>query len=334
MYEDDDNVVFAPYIPDVHTVVNMLAEPEEYPKQSNKSYDYVAKSPYDAYPSKKDDQKVWAHKDGVYMPCNAVTERLPAGEYHVNMTDTGPFFKKVSSNFDELIMLPESHFEYIIDNIKSFWDKKEQFEKYGFIWKRGILLHGPAGSGKTSLVQLISKFVIENDGIVVTYQSSLHAISSGLDSLRKIEPDRPVMIIIEDIDCPAGTEVKQNSDMLQFLDGEHQIKNVIVIATTNYPELLSQRLVNRPSRFDIVQLIDVPNADSRKMYLNVKYPDLEDDLAKWVKQTEGFSLAHLRELVVSVLCLGNSFDATINRLKKMISDELSSNKYGHQPARF
>jgi SpoVK/Ycf46/Vps4 family AAA+-type ATPase len=108
--------------------------------------------------------------------------------------------------------------------------------------------------------------------------------------------------------------------ILNLLDGIKQIDNVVYIATTNHPEKLEDRITNRPSRFDRRYEVELPNEEVRKAYIQNKLSE-EDlkgiDLNSWIKESEGFSLAHMRELVISVITMDNSFEDTIARLKGM-----------------
>ena len=65
-----------------------------------------------------------------------------------------------------------------------------------------------------------------------------------------------------------------DSELLQWLDGSHQINKVINIATTNYPERLDRRIVSRPRRFDRIIKIEAPAARIRETYLAKKLPDM------------------------------------------------------------
>ena len=81
-------------------------------------------------------------------------------------------------------------------------------------------------------------------------------LTRAMEVFRKIEPDRPVVCLFEDID--AIIEMHGDSELLQWLDGSHQINKVINIATTNYPERLDRRIVSRPRRFDRIIKIESP----------------------------------------------------------------------------
>ena len=109
-----------------------------------------------------------------------------------------------------------------------------------------------------------------------------------------------------------------------LLDGENQVDRVINIATTNYPEKLDKRIVARPRRFDRVIKIDMPNEKIRKEYFKNKLGINGEDLDYWTEASNGFSFASLSELVISVKCLGNSFEKSIERLKELSRKHSSS----------
>ena len=100
-----------------------------------------------------------------------------------------------------------------------------------------------------------------------------------------------------------------------YRSGVKQINNVVYIGTTNYPEKLAERISSRPSRFDRRYQIDLPSSDIRKAYLENKLGKESKDISDIVKKTEGMSLAHLKELVISVKIFGSSFKEAIEQLE-------------------
>lgn len=280
--------------------------------------------------------KMWAVSGQAYFPSDFTTNTLPPGYYVVEHCNRGYYFYKTPMNLDDLLILPDSATEEIINHIEYFWTREAQFRELGFLWKRGIMLYGPAGGGKTSTLQLLSKSIIEMGGLSI-YLKHPHTTSRGLEILRRIEPNRPIIVLLEDID--ALIKDCGESEILAILDGELQIDNVVFIATTNYPEDLDKRLINRPSRFDIVKEIGMPTADARRIYLETKNPRLalpenQRELDTWIKESRGFSVAHLKEMILAVEALGEDIDDVIKRLKKMMTQKPHSNDSENQSIGF
>jgi SpoVK/Ycf46/Vps4 family AAA+-type ATPase len=269
------------------------------------------------------DHRMWSVSGDSYFPCEKTEQELPSGQYlPVYNENRGIYFVKKAVTLDNLMVLPDSKTTYVLDSIDDFWKREDKFREFGFLWKRGILLYGPPGSGKTSCLQQMSQKIIDNGGIAV-YCTSPQITAEALRLLRRIEPNRPVVVLLEDIDAIISRHGEP--DLLALLDGELQIDNVVYIATTNYPEDLDPRFVQRPSRFDEVILIDMPSADARMVYLGRKNPTLTaEQLEYWTSLTEGFSLAALKEVVVAVECLGKNLEETVKRIKEIMARKPSS----------
>lgn len=271
--------------------------------------------------------KMWSMSGDSYFPTESSVTKLAPGQYIIRRSDsTGIYFHKQSVNLDDLMVLPDSNGEKVIQTIKHFWNSESKFREHGFLWKRGILLWGMPGSGKTSLVQQLSQQIIDIGGITI-YCTHPTLTADGLSQLRIIEPTRPVIVLIEDMD--AIINQYGESDLLAMLDGEHQTDNVVFIATTNYPQELDKRFINRPSRFDEIIQIGMPTEDARLCYLRAKNKRLncgknKHELNEWVSITSGYSIAHLKELIISVECFGKSLESASSRLRIMIDATAST----------
>jgi len=281
--------------------------------------------------SEKEQKKYYVYYeeigDNIYVPRNKVKikEILEPGLYEFIWID--PYkeygYRKKDFTTDTLYNLPIAELQKIESDINKFWQREPKFKEYGLVHKRGVLLYGPAGNGKSAVADLLITEIINNyNGLVFKISDSkdLEIFINNFDSrVKKIEPNRKVLVIIEDIDGLVSTRSSETS-LLNLLDGINQVNNIVYLATTNYPERLQQRILNRPSRFDKRYKLGYPNEEVRKVYFeNVLKPhDLKHiNLNTWIKQTEGLSIAHLRELVVSVIILENDFKEEIETLKGM-----------------
>ena len=261
-------------------------------------------------------------QDEEFTPAFTSVPKVPAGIYEViwNRQLSQHTLKKQPFKTDELYQLPSYEIIDILRDIQNFWDRKDKYKQYNFVHKRGILMYGEPGCGKSGIIQLISKQLIENDGIIINIkdQDDVDHFMDFIATFRKIEPSRPLIVLLEDIDSIAGENSHSTSRLLNILDGVKQIEDVVYIATTNYPEKLQDRITNRPSRFDRRYKVELPNEEIREAYILHKLTD-EDikgiDVQEWVKRTEGMSLSHLKEVVISTIVMGREFEEVMDNLE-------------------
>jgi len=265
--------------------------------------------------------------NGKYSPCASTERIIPAGVYTFNQSlEYGLYLEEVKVNVDDLINFPDSTFSSVLDEISCFWKTKNLFDKYGFLQRRGYLFYGPAGSGKTCLVQRLIQDIICNNGIVILGNCQPAFVTAGLAIFREIEPDRNIICVFEDID--SIIEKFGEADILSMLDGENQISRVLNIATSNYPERLDKRIVSRPRRFDRIIKIGMPTEIMRKIYFKEKLKlNGKDNVDDLVKKTDGLSFAAMAEFVISTKCLGNPEDETIEKLREMSGAKYSSSEF-------
>lgn len=252
---------------------------------------------------------------------------LPAGIYNISNSDSGFIFNKQDICIDELINFQNSRMSEVLSEINTFWTNHAKFKEYKFLHRRGYLFFGPAGSGKTSMVQQIIADVVARNGLAFYIEGHPRVTSEGLGyALRSVEKDRPIVCILEDID--AVIRNYGESDILSFLDGETRVDRMITIATTNYPELLDKRIIARPRRFDRLVYIGMPDESIRRHYFTMKLVNSsEKEIEEWVELSKNFSFAALSDLIISVKCLGNDLYETVDHLKQLLRAKPSSTKF-------
>lgn len=303
-------------------------------RASDDSYDEPEVQASTPYIDDEDDQEEneyyhWSKRNGLYRPVGKVQDTVPAGIYEIDNDNAGWYLSRVKFPSDSLLRLPGMPIDFILDQIKVFWEREQLFTQTGLLHKRGILMYGPAGCGKTSIIRLLCDDIVKRDGIVIMV-TNCRLAENALGGIRQIEPRRPILTIIEDIETFMGNSDESSSAraLLALLDGETQVNHIVHLATTNKPEQLEDRVVKRPGRFDLVVGLNHPVYEARYAYLKNLLKDhvSEKELKEMAEQTEGLGLAHLRELVVASYCLGLSREETLARLKTNFKKQLKVKK--------
>lgn len=193
------------------------------------------------------------------------------------------------------VIREDAHFEtinstLIINDMMLFINSKNLYAEMNVQHRRGYLLYGAPGNGKTALIRQLIKNPIFKDAYITwcktvpePFYLNAFSESSGLK-----------VLIFEELIHENGGSNYRTDELLRMLDGEASPQNTIIISTTNYPELLAKNLGDRPSRFDMVVELPNPNADICNHLLG---SFLGTTISENIDFT-GFSIAHLKEVAL------------------------------------
>lgn len=194
-------------------------------------------------------------------------------------------------------------------NTLDFLKKTRLWAKLGIPSKRGILLAGEPGTGKT----IICKALMAEAKDMTCIITSAYALSDDdyITELYELAQDlAPCLVFIEDIDL-----IGQNREefgyqkgpamlsLLAVLDGIEEKKEIVTIATTNCLETLDKALSQRPSRFDRVIKLTRPGTEQRRELIDRlcdKIP-LDKPTRDYITaHSEGYTPAQLQEIIFSL----------------------------------
>lgn len=249
---------------------------------------------------------------------------LPLGVYSLHLSMWGEArFRLLERKAEELIRF-QGEADKILSEVQFFWSRKKVYEALRLPYRRGILLYGPPGTGKSSLIRIALDDAVERGGVGFIIQN-ISVFSVCYSEFRKLQPSTPIVAVIEDLEnmCDSGHE----RELLDLLDGQSAgVTNTIFIATSNYIDRLPDRIKNRPSRFDRRIEIGFPSGEQRKHYFDTLLKSIPPGLDTYqsrllkhdyVGDTDGMSLAHVKELFTAVAILGADYDESLGLLKEM-----------------
>lgn len=223
------------------------------------------------------------------------------------------FFEKPSVKWDDIGGL-ENIKKELKEAVELPIKHPELFQKFGIRPLKGILLVGLPGTGKTLFAKAVANeseanFIsIKGPEILSKWVGESEKTLREL--FRKARMSAPCIIFIDEIDAIAsirtvgeseGSKVEERvvDTLLTELDGLKELKNVVLIAATNRPDILDPALL-RAGRFDKILEVPIPDLETRKKIFAVhtkKMPIAKDvDLDKLAKITEGFSGADIENL--------------------------------------
>ena len=222
-------------------------------------------------------------------------------------------FNAVSkASWDDVIINPTMKTS-LINDVESFFGSQSTYLQYNIPWKRGVILYGPPGCGKTISIKALMN-TVHRKGVSNLYVKSFKASGCQSDqaSIRQIfvkaRAVAPALLIFEDLDSLVTDELR--SFFLNEVDGVEENNGLLIIGSTNHIDRLDTSITKRPSRFDRKFHFKTPSEQERRMYCQYwqtkLQPNPDIDFTYEVCQavaaaTDGFTFAYLKELFVQTL---------------------------------
>ena len=209
-----------------------------------------------------------------------------------------------AASFDDLVLDAALKRDLQAD-LERFFASKDLYEAHGIPWKRGLLLLGPPGNGKTHAVKALANASGKPCLYVKSFDSEKRLDKTNMRAvMARARRSAPCLLVIEDLDSHIDDE--NRSFFLNELDGFGTNPGVAIVATTNHPEKLDPAILDRPSRFDRKYYFGPPAPPERLAYLARWDGTWREPLRLSAAGrehvaglTEGFSFAYLKELCVS-----------------------------------
>lgn len=212
------------------------------------------------------------------------------------------------------VILDEGIDQLILDDVKDFLSSGSWYHNRGIPYRRGYLLYGPPGSGKTSFIQAIAGELDYN--ICLLNLSERNLTDDRLNHLMNHIPNRSILVL-EDVDAAFNKreQLKDQgyvsgvtfSGLLNALDGVASAEECITFMTTNHPEKLDPALL-RPGRVDLkVHIDNATEYQVRKMFLKF-YENDEENCERFMKAYKQLGISNVSTANLQGLFVYNKKD--------------------------
>jgi ATPase family associated with various cellular activities (AAA) len=200
---------------------------------------------------------------------------------------------------DQLI-LPDEVINQIERHTGRFSMYRDLLASRGRHLKRGLLLHGPPGTGKSLTIMYLIGMMSDRTTILLNGNAARH-LEDACALARSLQP---ATVVIDDVDLVAEERTSRNFNPLMFellnqMDGIGDDADVLFLLTTNRPAVLEPAIAERPGRIDQAVMIPLPDEDCRAKLFDLYGKGLQLDLndrQRLIELTANVSAAFIREL--------------------------------------
>lgn len=261
-------------------------------------------------PAENDTTRIYFAHDGYWTECGTGKKKRPLTS----------------------VILSETVLSKIIGDVREFLETATWYQDRGIPYRRGYLLYGPPGCGKSSFVKAVAGEI--DYSICILSLSSKNLNDDTLNNLMNSTPENSI-ILLEDIDAafpnrkdadndaddndkkkPKSIETSENGTgkvtlrgLLNALDGVASTEGRIIFLTTNYIDRLDSAMT-RPGRVDLKVQIDYPDDDQLNRMFKRFYPDAntDTDATEFVRRIRALKKSNISMAMIQGLFMMHKYD--------------------------
>lgn len=235
----------------------------------------------------------------------------------------------------EAVILDAATMTLLDRHVFEFDHHREELKGLGQSTRKGLLLYGPPGNGKTHIIRYVAANLGEHTTVLITAEE-VKNLARYMLLARTLQPS---IVVLEDVDLVGRSREGMNSPntevllnrLLNEMDGLRDDADILFILTTNRPQEIEEALASRPGRVDVAIGVANPDRECRTRLLALYGRALDFDIEAieaFVERSEGASAAFVKEMVrrlaQTALAAGNGRRVTAEQVGLVMGEASSA----------
>jgi cell division protease FtsH len=251
-------------------------------------------------------QAFFKHLEEAVQQARCYRGKVLSLEWEQNYSGSGTGIKvhKLRPVKRSQVILPQQTLELLDRNVLNFVRRRAELSKLGLSTKKGLLLYGLPGSGKTHTIHYLAS-ALEGMTTLLISAEQVGGLADYMALARLLQPS---MVVLEDVDLIARDRESMGSPceevllnrLLNEMDGLKEDAEILFMLTTNRPEALEAALASRPGRVDQAIEFPFPDREGRRKLVRLYSRGVrvaKDVVEAAVNKTENASPAFIKELM-------------------------------------